>query len=201
MEPRILTAANLEKTMGAFYVNYTLRGPVQSAVVDALQGFRAVVTPARERSVVVAEERSDSQADEVIEEMASVLSRKLSCAVWTVLVHDDDILKYWVHRSGAIEDKYDSAPDYFSTDSSEEIRGPIGGRASVLCELFASNMEEQLENVLRASSDVYVFETDRHMALLSTLGAANTAIAFGFRDYLAGFLPEGVSKDEIVETH
>lgn len=45
--------------MGSFYTNYTLRGPGQPAVLAALAGRSAFVTPARDGRVVVFDQESD----------------------------------------------------------------------------------------------------------------------------------------------
>ena len=47
--------------MGNFYTNYTLRGPSQEAVVKAMAGRAAFVTPEQNGCVVVFDEKSDSQ--------------------------------------------------------------------------------------------------------------------------------------------
>ena len=77
--------------MGNFYTNNTLRGPSQQAVAAALAGRSAIVTPAQDGCVVVFDEASDEQNQEVITELAARLSREFDCPVLAVLNHDDDI--------------------------------------------------------------------------------------------------------------
>jgi len=75
-----------------FYVNYTLRGPGQESVVAALASRSAIVTPEKDECVVVFDEESDNQNDEIIAEFASRLSGQLRCPWLAGLNHDDDIL-------------------------------------------------------------------------------------------------------------
>jgi len=99
--------------MGNFYTNYTLRGPDQQAVAKALAGRSAIVTPAQDGCVVVFDERSDEQEQEVITELAASLSREFGCPVLAVVNHDDDIFWYQLYVSGELADEYDSSPGYF----------------------------------------------------------------------------------------
>ena len=83
--------------MGNFYTNYTLRGPSQQAVAAALAGRSAIVTHEQDGCVVVFDEASEDQGQEVITGLASRLSRELSCPVLAVLNHDDDIFWYQLY--------------------------------------------------------------------------------------------------------
>ena len=71
--------------MGNFYSNYTLRGPSQQAVATALAGRSAIVTPEQEGCVVVFDEESDEQNQEIIVELASRLSGQFRCPLLAVL--------------------------------------------------------------------------------------------------------------------
>jgi hypothetical protein len=91
--------------MGNFYTNYTLRGPSQQAVAAALAGRAAFVTPAHNGSVVVFDEKSESQDLGAIAEFAARLSREFDCPVLALLNHDDDILWYQLYLSGELTDR------------------------------------------------------------------------------------------------
>ena len=55
---------------GNFYVNYTLRGPDQRAVAAALAGRTSIVSPEQDGCIVVFDEESEEQNQEVIAELA-----------------------------------------------------------------------------------------------------------------------------------
>jgi hypothetical protein len=124
--------------MGNFYTNYTLRGPNQGAVAEALAGRNAIVTPAQDGCVVAFDEQSDDQDSAVINEVASRISRDLCCPVLAVINHDDDILLYQLYLSGEVADEYDSSPGYF--DPAAEPSAPAGGDAQKLCTAFGSSI-------------------------------------------------------------
>ena len=132
--------------MGNFYTNYTLKGPSQQAVVAALAGRSAIITPAQNGCVVVFDEQSDEQDSTVITELASRLSRELRCPVLAVLNHDDDVFWYQLYLSGELADEYDSSPGYF--DPSVEPSAPAGGDAEKLCSAFGAASAAAVEDGL-----------------------------------------------------
>lgn len=144
--------------MGNFYVNYTLRGPHQQAVAAALAGRSSIVSPELDGCVVVFDEESEEQNQEVIAELASRLSGRLKCPLLAVLNHDDDILKYQLFLNGDLLDEYDSTPGYFGgneeelDDESSPVNDPQGGNAKLLCETFGANAVSEVEQILRKPS-------------------------------------------------
>src|SRR5262249_169019 len=164
-----LTFAN--HCMGNFYTNYTLRGPGTQAVIAALAGRSAFVTPARDGCVVVFDEESDEQNTDVITGLASHLSRELRCSVLAVLNHDDDILWYQLYQNGELADAYDSSPGYFEPLAEPSV--PTGGDAQKLCSAFGASAVAEVETILRKSSydaGGYTFAVDRHADLAHALG-------------------------------
>ena len=93
--------------MGNFYTSYTLRGPSQRSVVAALAGRSAFVTPPQDGCVVVLDEKSEEQNQEVISGLASQLSQRLACPVLAALNHGENILWYRLYQSGMLTDEYD----------------------------------------------------------------------------------------------
>lgn len=186
--------------MGNFYTNYTLRGPSQQAVAAALVGRSAIVTPEQDGCVVVFDEESDDQDQEVITGLASRLSRDLGCPVLAVLNHDDDIFWYQLYRSGELADEYDSSPGYF--DAATEPSAPTGGDAQKLCSAFGASAVAEVESVLRKSSfedDGYTFAVERHTDLVRTLGIPSFGVGAGFRSVSDGEFPEGLGDDSLVK--
>ncbi|WP_425397783.1 hypothetical protein [Aeoliella sp.] len=210
--------------MGNFYVNYTLRGPSQQDVAHALKGRRAAATPYLKECVVVFDEASDSQDDAVILQLAASVSKSLSCPCLSVLNHDDDILKYWLHVSGALEDEYDSNPGYFDFDSMKGLDWgaigspddlaaaarklpspppPKGGNALKLCEAFGSNRAAEVESILQRcqqTGDKYVFEVERHHDLIQAIGLPEFAVGTSFASFAYGEFPAGLTEEDILFT-
>ncbi len=185
--------------MGNFYTNYTLRGPSQQAVAEALAGRTAIVSPAQDGCVVVFDEQSDEQDQAVIAELAALLSRELDCPVLAVLNHDDDILWYQLYQSGKLADEYDSSPGYF--DPMAEPSAPAGGDARKLCGAFGASNVAEVESVLRKSAfeeDGYTFAIEQHTDLARALGLPSCAVGAGFRYVADGELPEGLEEADLV---
>lgn len=189
----------LRNSMGNFYTNYTLRSPSPQAIVSALAGRSAIVTPAQDGCVVVFDEESEEQDTEIISRLASRLSSDLQCTVLAVLNHDDDIFWYQLHQSGELADEYDSSPGYF--DEEEEPSAPAGGDAQKLCSAFGSSAVAEVESILRKSSfdeDGYTFEFERHTDLVRALGIPSFGVGAGFEYVSRGELPEGLDEDSLV---
>ena len=187
--------------MGNFYTNYTLRGPSQREVALALAGRKAVVTPEHSGCVVAFDEQSDEQDQDLMAELASRLSRRFGCIVWTVLIHDDDILWYRLYESGEILDEYDSSPNYF--DPVAEPSAPSGGNAQHLCTAFGASDVLKVEAILRKSAyddGGYVFESDRHADLVRALGLPEFAVGTAYASFEREEYPEGLSPDGLVTT-
>ena len=185
--------------MGSFYVNLTARSDDPQSVARALGKRAALVTPAQHGCVVVADEQADAQDQTMIRSLASALSSRLSCPVFAVLNHDDDILWYCLATAGDIVDEYDSSPGYF--DPNAEPLPPVGGNAKLLCAAFGNSASDSVEAILRKSSfeeDGYVFADERHADLIAALGISSFAVGFGYTYASAGDLPEGLTEDRLV---
>lgn len=188
--------------MGNFYTNYTIRGASQSAVVSALSGRTAVVTPPDQDCVVVFDEESDEQDEEVLPALASRLSRECSAPVLVVLNHDDDILWFQLYRDGELADEYDSCPDYFEGEA-DSLPKPAGGNAEQLCNTFSSGTPAEVEKILRTSSfdkDGYVFAVQRHEALCAALGISHFGVGTSFESFEHSELPENLDASQIQRT-
>lgn len=187
--------------MGGFYVNYTLSGPSQKAVVRALAGRRAIVSPESSGCVVVYDKASDDQDQEMIAALASDLSGSLKCPVLAVLDHDDDILWYQLYEDGKLTDEYDSTPGYF--DESAEPSAPAGGDAQLLCGAFAATDVAAVEAVLRKSTfdaDGYAFAHERPADLVRALGIPEFAVLKAYASFERGEIPDGFSPKDFVSS-
>ncbi len=196
--------------MGNFYVNYTLRGPTQQAVAAVLAGRASIVSPSQNGCVVVFDEESDEQNQEVIAELASRLSGRLKCPLLAVLNHDDDILRYQLFLDGDLMDEYDSTPGYFGGSEDEEdddesspVSEPEGGNAKLLCESFGVNAVREVERILRKpglSEDGYAFAFERHADLAAALGIADFGVGTSFIALTDGELPEDLDEKTLIRT-
>lgn len=184
--------------MGNFYTNYTLRGPSQQVIAAALTGRSAIVTRAQDDCVVVFDEESEEQSQEVISGLASRLSRELLCPVLAVLNHDDDVFWYQLYVNGELADDYDSSPGYF--DPSANSSEPVGGDAQKLCDAFGSSNVAEVENTLRKSSFVdggYTFAVERHGDLVRALGIPSFCVGAGYCYVTDGDVPEGLDDKDL----
>lgn len=195
----------LNLSMGNFYVNYTLSGPGQQAVAAVLAGRPAIVTPAQEGCLVVFDEESDGQNDEIIAELATRLSGRLKCPLLAVMNHDDGILWFQLYLNGELVDEYTSAPGYFETEDEDAATAePEGGDAQKLCAAFGCNAVAEVEKILRegsvASGGDYTFEVERHGDLTAALGIPSFGVGAGFQAVVNGELPEELSEQELIKT-
>jgi hypothetical protein len=153
--------------MGGFFVNYVLRGPKPAEVARLLAGRKAVVTAESNGCVVLFDEESDQQDNDLIHDIAGKISSGLRCVSLATIVHDDDILWYCLYLNGQLADEYGSTPGYF--DPKAEPSPPVGGNARRLCQLFEANDVAEVERILRDDVD-YAFQTDRLRDLARALG-------------------------------
>ena len=182
--------------MGNFYTNITLRSH-QARVIEVLEREErtAYVTPTVNGCTIVCDEECDEQDTDVLEELAALLSRELSCVTFAVLNHDDDVLIYWLYENGTLSDHYDSAPGYFSGDDDE----PSGGDAYRLCRAFGvPDQVAEVEDVLRTPSfsedEHYLFAIERHLDLIEALGIPLFAAGIGYTYLHRGETFEGLDR-------
>jgi hypothetical protein len=187
--------------MGNFYTNYTLRGVDQDAVVKALKGRKAFVSPVCNGCMVVSEEESDRQDQRQIGKLAAHLSASLRCPVLALLIHDDDILWYELYEEGTLGDQYNSTPSYFDFSGESSDLPPTGGDAQKLCSVFESGNPAAVELILREPFlGKYVFASDRHADLIRELNLPTFARGCCYAGLAQGYL-EGLNTDDFVSTN
>ena len=170
--------------MGSFYTNITLRTDHHDAVVEALHDLHrdAFVSPLDKGCVVVFDRKCEDQDVDTLKQLGGALSTRLKCPALAILVHDDDILVYELYDGGKLLDEYNSSPRYFDSGPGEE---PEGGDASALGKAFGvantSGIEEILQTPRAGGGDEgYVFEYERHEALVEALGIPAIAVGAGY---------------------
>ncbi|HKS29829.1 MAG TPA: hypothetical protein VJS44_18545 [Pyrinomonadaceae bacterium] len=188
--------------MGNFYTNVTLLGPDQDSIAEyvAEQNRNAYVSPTVNNFTVVYDEQCESQDTDILEELASELSKRFSCPALAVLNHDDDILWYKLFEAGQLTDEYDSCPDYFEAEA--ELSMPKGGDAGKLCSVFKSEQNvTEVERILRAPNpDAYTFAYERHEDLARALGIPTFSVGCGYNYILQDELPEGLEFESLKQT-
>jgi hypothetical protein len=189
--------------MGNFYTNVTLHGSDQNSIAEYLtqQNRTAYVSPTVNNCTVVYDEQCEAQDTDILEELASDLSKRFGCPALAVLNHDDDILWYKLFEAGRLTDEYDSCPDYFDAEA-EELSMPKGGDAQKLCSVFGSAQNAaEVERVLRAPNpDAYVFAVERHEELVKALGIPTFSVGCGYNYIEQDELPEDLELDSLKHT-
>jgi hypothetical protein len=182
-------------TMGLFYSNFTLRGPARHEVVEKLRTLKrtAFVSPTQNGFTTIYDRESDEQDFDLIERLGSALSESLNCPVLAAVLHDDDVLYYWLFRDGEVSHDYNSSPAYFDPDS--EPLPPAGGDGHELCETFGCpSAENQVKHLLAQDlfSDEATIpgELERHEALAKMLGLPPCSVGVGYGTIEGGFLPD-----------
>jgi hypothetical protein len=185
--------------MGVFYTNITLRSRDTDRIIGALAEQRrtAFVSLPQGAFSVVYDEASEGQDSEVIDKLTAHLSARLDCAALAVVNHDGDVLWFGLYEQGQRRDEYNSTPGYFGGAE----RPPEGGDSARLCRaLGAEGKEAEVEALLRVpagSDEGFVFESERHQALVEALGLPELAVDAGFNYIEAGELPEGLEPDQL----
>lgn len=184
--------------MGAFYGNITLKGPSQAEVAESLRGRRAVVSPRMGDFTVAFDAVVDAQDLKAIEALTAHLSRVLDCPALAVIVHDDDVLLYFLYRGGVLSDRYNSHPSYFG--SARKSAGPAGGKAAELCLAFDAANSKAVAKILGAAHgrSGYTLETDRHRDLVSALSLPDCAVGTAFESFEQGGYPDGLLANSVL---
>ena len=140
--------------------------------------------------------RGASQQDDArIRELTGGLSQELHVAAIAFLVHDSDIACYWLYDDGRLLDEFNSCPNYFEVETTEDtLQGPSGGKPDVLvryCRRGAS--KEKLVEIL---SENGLFAEDLIQQLAKALGIDEALVLADYRDAAGADGPEGPEGDD-----
>lgn len=121
--------------MGGFYGSVQIRSEDRDAVCAALEqlarnGGRFLLGPPLQGWIGVYPEGAGQDLG-----VASELAGRLKGELIAMLVHDDDIFAYEYHRDGHRVDQYNSIPDYFGEEFSDEERHALRGRPETFAHL------------------------------------------------------------------
>jgi hypothetical protein len=192
--------------MGIFYVNFSVKSsePQQVAEVLRQEGRKAIVTSSQAGYVVVYDEEAENQSLQIILQVGNLLSKSLNTNVMAVLNHDDRILRYWLFKSGAVVDAYDSRPDYFKKffaglnedEADDELKSTDSDQVSNPQQLqLQLNPKADLPKIKKILKTKYPKETDRHRAFAQALGLPNGSIAIGY-DHAVKLASSAALKDQ-----
>lgn len=184
--------------MGAFYGNITLTGVKPDQVAKTLRGRRAITASSVSNHVVVFDSVCDAQEIEAMQSLAAQITHELSCHALAILVHDDDVLVYYLFRNGKLIDSYNSCPSYFEFGSTKNAAAPEGGKAKLLVKAFGHGDHTKLELILRKPKgrQGYVLETKRHADLAKGLSLPQFAVGTALASFERGEYPAGITKHD-----
>lgn len=173
--------------MGAYYCNFTLRGPSQEEIVALLQeeGYEAFVSPTvRGRTVVYERESSNLESADVAA-VGILLSEKLKCPALAVINADDDELWIGLYLGGVLKKEYSS-------------RGRNRGAYAISSAFGRPWLAPVVWLLLQAPW--LLFETFRHALLAKLLGIPVSCAVMGYTYLERGEVPDGVSEDDLKRT-
>jgi predicted transcriptional regulator len=130
--------------MGGFYDSIHVRTDAYESIKDILKdfakqkGYKFYLSPPINGWISFF---PDKYGDE---QLADMLAKHLEFDFFRLLVHDDDVFCYWYYQDGNVMDEYNSCPDYFGEEVTEEERERLKGRPEVFPHLVddVSKIEE-----------------------------------------------------------
>jgi hypothetical protein len=185
--------------MGWSYTHLVLFGPDQQQVVAALADRQAAVSPTINGFTLVAAEEFESHREDRITAFGSEVSKKLGCPAMFLSEFDDDVLSYRLIKAGQIIDDYNSTPDYFDFAGKHiPPRGPQGGDAKRLCNLFGQPQATDHVDAILHRNDVLLSAPERHRQLAEALAMPSFAVGFDYGALQSGELPKGLDEFDVV---
>jgi hypothetical protein len=173
--------------MGGFY------GSTQSRTTDIAAAKAAAELVAQQRSTkcligpeingwigVYPEDRGQDHS------FGHAVAQLLPCDVLHLMVHDDDVLAYWLWRNGHLVDRYWSNPGALDEENRQEEEDHRGDPEKFR-PLIGDNAN-RLAAILKRD-EPYTFESERLTRLAKVLGISNAVTAF---EYLEGGERKGI---------
>lgn len=166
--------------MGSFLSNLHVRDAGASAIANALRAWAAPPTyvaaaPTNGWTGVYPDEIG--QDSDRLAQLALRLSAQVVSPVIAFLVHDSDILFYWLYDRGELVDYFNSAPGYWG-----DIVPPEGGEVAILLRYCTTaTSTSALKRILidrwqySDEPDAYVFADDTLGDLADCLGIGSAA--------------------------
>ncbi|HEY2588796.1 MAG TPA: hypothetical protein VGI81_23845 [Tepidisphaeraceae bacterium] len=114
------------------------------------------------------------------------IAQQIDADVLHLMVHDDDLLAYWLYRNRKLVDSYWSKPGYFGDENRVEEEKHCGHAEQF--QSFVGDSVDKLATLLDRAAD-WMFESERLTALAKVLGISNTVTAY---EYLTSDEREGI---------
>lgn len=168
--------------MGAFLVNFHARTSSIERVSESLKQIpveNAWVAGARGNWISFWEQIASSQETGRIQQIAEHVSQSLTSPVIAFLVHDSDILCYWLYDAGKLLDKYNSWPCYWSNDDTIDEESLAAD-----CEILAKYCQpgtdsHKLETLLTQATRASIAAGNMRVFALAEDGLAQLATLLG----------------------
>jgi hypothetical protein len=174
--------------MGAHYGSIQIRSTDQKAVVKSVEtiararNIKCLVGPAFNGWVGVYPE-SNGQDDAV----GADIAKEFGGTAIHILIHDDDVMAYWLWRDGQLCDSYYSKPGYFGEAQRAKEESMAGTPEQF--ESIIGEKTEALKEILRRDRKVGALESERLDDFAKLLGITNALTAY---EYLKEEECEGV---------
>lgn len=181
--------------MGSKYVSFAVHRPDPERVADLLRrgGYKAIITPPQSDYVVVYEEKSEFDEDQITE-VGTLLSREADALVFAALNFDEDVFAYWLFEKGHLLDSFNSHPRFGEVSKSDDE--PRGGDAQRLRQAFGTKASSAaVEAILQGD---YVFVTEQHEQLAKLLGLPSWSVGLGYEYVADGELEEELEGQQLI---
>ena len=173
--------------MGGFYALIQIRTADRAAVKAAAEAvavkrsIHCLIGPEINGWVGVYAENNGQD-----ESVGQAIAQQVQADVLQLMVHDDDVLAYWLWRDQKLVDSYWSKPGYFGEDSREDQESRSGKPDTFRA--IIGDKAEKLAEVLDRATD-YTFENERLKKIAKLLGISNAVTDY---DYLASDERDGI---------
>jgi hypothetical protein len=184
--------------MGSFYSNYTVRSTDVAALKNSLKGRVAAITPPQNGCVVVFDQLSEAADPTTVAPFVQQLSKDLDCAVLATFVYDSDLLIMNLCNRSELIGFYCS-----NAEAAEEGGFHPSMDADGLCAAFGSSDTAKVDRILSVSmgdENAYVFEDDRHAAIVQALGLSTFAVGGSYNYATDGDMPNGLDESQLSRT-
>jgi hypothetical protein len=163
--------------MGAFYGSIQVRRDDRDAVLTAVErvaterGVRCLVSPVLNGWIGVYPEHYGQD-----DTFGAGLARELSGLVLHMLVHDSDVMVYWLWQDHQLVDSYVSRPGRFGAGD-QMAQERMSGEPESFRAVIGSKVDK-LADVLRRDAPDWAFEDERLERFAKVLGIANGSSAY-----------------------
>ena len=165
--------------MGAFYGSTQVRREERDAVVSAVEkvararGVKCLISPILDGWIGIYPENQGQD-----EQFGAAIAQRLDGVVLHMLVHDSDVMAYWLWRDHQLVDSYWSRPGYFGEENRAK-QERMAGRPEAFGSLIGEKAE-QVAEILRRDQPVFALEDERLERFAKLLGISNALNAYEY---------------------